>query len=50
VNYYGKIVSEIIPAKDIYQFLREALNRVTEDKLFIGPNNYKKMILNMLIK
>jgi len=42
MNYYGKIVSEIIPAKDIYQFLQEALKRVTKDNPFRGPNNYKK--------
>jgi hypothetical protein len=27
MNYYGKIVSEIIPAKKIYQFLQEALKK-----------------------
>jgi len=42
MNYYGKIVSEVIPAKDIYQFLQEALKRVTNDKPFRGPNNYRK--------
>jgi hypothetical protein len=51
MNYYGKIVSEIIPAKDIYQFLQEALKRVTKDKPFRGPPIItEKMILNILIK
>ncbi len=42
MNYYGKVVSEIIPSKQIYQFLQEALKRVTEEKPFRGPNNFKK--------
>jgi len=42
MNYYGKIFSETVPAKDIYQFLQEALKRVPKDKPFRGPNNYKR--------
>ena len=42
MNYYGGIVSEIIPAKQIYQFLQEALKRVIENKPFRGPDNFKK--------
>ena len=42
MNYYGEIVSEIISAKKIYQFLQEALKRVTEDKPFRGPDEFKK--------
>ena len=42
MNYYGEIISEIIPAKDIYQFLQEALKRVSENKPFRGPDNFKK--------
>lgn len=41
MNYYGKIVSEIIPAKDIYQFLQEVLKKITKDKPFRGPDNFK---------
>lgn len=41
MNYYGKIVLEIIPAKDIYQFLQEALKKITKDKPFRGPDNFK---------
>ena len=41
MNYYGKIVSEIIPAKKIYQFLQEALKKITKDKPFRGPDNFK---------
>lgn len=43
MNYYGKVISEeIISAKQIYQFLQEALKRVAEDKPFRGPNDFKK--------
>jgi len=42
MNYYGEIITKIISAKDIYQFLQEALKRVSEDKPFRGPDNFKK--------
>ncbi|MCK5466518.1 XRE family transcriptional regulator [Candidatus Parcubacteria bacterium] len=42
MNYCGEIVSEIISAKQIYQFLKEALKKVTEDKPFRGPDNFKE--------
>ena len=42
MNYYGEIISEIISAKQIYQFLQEALKKVTEDKPFRGPVNFKE--------
>ena len=40
MNYYGRIISEMIPAKQIYQFLQEALKKVREDKPFRGPDNF----------
>ena len=42
MNYYGEIVSEIIPTKEIYQFLQEVLKKITEDKPFRGPDNFKQ--------
>ena len=42
MNYYGEIVLEIIPAKQIYQFLQEALKRITEERPFRGPDNFKE--------
>ena len=42
MNYYGEIVSEIIPAKQIYQFLQEALKEVMERKPFRGPDDFEK--------
>jgi len=42
MNYYGRITSEKIPVKQIYQFLQEALKKVTENKPFRGPDNFKQ--------
>lgn len=42
MNYYGKIVSKIIPSKQVYQFLQEALKKIPEDKPFRGPQRFKK--------
>jgi len=42
MNYYGRVISTVIPAKQTYQFLQEALKRVAEDKPFRGPDNFKK--------
>jgi len=41
MNYYGEIVSEIISAKNVYQFLQKALKKITENKPFRGPDNFK---------
>jgi hypothetical protein len=41
MNYYGKVISKIIPLKQIYQFLREALRKIPENKPFRGPNRFK---------
>ena len=42
MNYYGRVISGSLPVKQIYQFLQEALKKVTEDKPFRGPDNFKK--------
>ena len=42
MNYYGEIVSKIIPTKEIYQSLQEALKKITDGKPFRGPDNFKK--------
>jgi len=42
MNYYGEVISEIIPAKNIYQFLQEALKKISEDKPFRGSESFKK--------
>ncbi|MFA4872153.1 MAG: DUF5680 domain-containing protein [Patescibacteria group bacterium] len=42
MNYYGEIISEITPAKNVYQFLQEALKKIIVAKPFRGPDNFKK--------
>lgn len=42
MNYYGSIISETVPPKEIYQFLKEALRSVPKDKPFRGPKRFKK--------
>ncbi len=42
MNYYGKIISGIIPPKQIYQFLQEVLRKIPKDKPFRGPRKFKK--------
>ena len=42
MNYYGRITSELVPAEQVYQFLREAMRQVKEDRPFRGPNNFKE--------
>jgi len=41
MNYYGRIISDIVPAKHVYQFLQKAMRQVSEDRPFRGPNNFK---------
>lgn len=40
MNYYGRIISRIISAKQVYQFLRKALKRVVKDKHFRGLDGF----------
>lgn len=50
MNYYGKIISETIPAKQIYRFLQDALRKVPKDKPFRGPAKFIKDQLEYLNK
>ncbi|RMF54997.1 XRE family transcriptional regulator [Candidatus Woesearchaeota archaeon] len=42
MNYYGKVISREVPAKRIYEFLKEALSRVNEEIPFRGPKEFEK--------
>lgn len=42
MNYYGRILKEIVPAKKVYNFLKEALRNINLKKPFRGPDNFKK--------
>jgi len=39
MNYYGKILSNIVSAKEIYNFLKTALLKIDHKKPFRGPSN-----------
>ena len=42
MNYYGKIVSQTVSPRQIYQFLQEALRKIPENKPFRGPQRFQK--------
>lgn len=42
MNYYGRVVSKVVPPKQIYQFLQEALKKVPQSKPFRGPQRFKR--------
>lgn len=42
MNYYGKILSEVVSPKEIYRFLQRALKMVNENRPFRGPESFKE--------
>ncbi|MEA3378704.1 MAG: DUF5680 domain-containing protein [Nanoarchaeota archaeon] len=42
MNYYGNIIDKKIPSKEVYNFLKDVLKKVTEDLPFRGPKIFKK--------
>jgi len=40
MNYYGKVISELVTPKEIYSFLKEALKRVPKNKPYRGPADF----------
>lgn len=42
MNYSGRILKKTIPAKQIYNFLKESLKNISSEKPFRGPDNFKK--------
>jgi len=42
MNYYGWASADEIEEKIIYNFLKKALSRVSEEKPFRGPDNFKE--------
>ena len=41
MNYYGRIISNIAPAREVYEFLKIAMKQVKENRPFRGPENFK---------
>ncbi len=50
MNYFGKIVSKVIPEKQVYKFLQTAMRQVMEDRPFRGPSRFKQGDLEYLDK
>ena len=42
MNYYGKAFSNEISIKEIYEFLKKAMQKVSRDNPFRGPENFKE--------
>ena len=42
MNYYGEVLTDTAPAKQIYGFLQQAMRRVGEDRPFRGPNRFQQ--------
>lgn len=42
MSYNGGVTSGIIPSAQVYEFLKEALQKVTIEKPFRGPDNLRK--------
>jgi len=41
MNYFGKILSDVVSEKKVYKFLQSAMRQVKEERPFRGPNNFK---------
>lgn len=42
MNYYGSVIFDIVPAKDVYQFLKKAMCQVSEERPFRGPDKFSE--------
>ncbi len=42
MNYYGRIISSKVLEKQVYEFLKRAMRKINEDRLFRGPNYFKE--------
>ena len=42
MNFYGRVLNEIVPAAQIYTFLQKAMRQVKEDRPFRGPDTFKE--------
>ncbi|MGD9275845.1 MAG: DUF5680 domain-containing protein [Candidatus Pacearchaeota archaeon] len=40
MNYFGKISSDIVSGKEVYNFLKKAMRQVKQDRPFRGPNKF----------
>ena len=42
MNYYGMVTDESVQAGDVYRFLQEAMQRITAERPFRGPDEYRE--------
>ena len=42
MNYYGLVLDDVVPAGKVYNFLRQAMSQVREDRPFRGPHTLKR--------
>lgn len=42
MNFYGRVVRDIVPAKQIYTFLQKAMRQIKEERPFRGPDTFKE--------
>ena len=42
MNYYGIVTDESISAGDVYHFLQKAMQQITTERPFRGPNEYRE--------
>jgi hypothetical protein len=39
MNYYGRVIDDVVPAAEVYSFLQRAMNQVKTDRPFRGPSS-----------
>lgn len=42
MNYYGRVLTDDVPAAKVYAFLQEAMSRVAVERPFRGPERFTK--------
>jgi hypothetical protein len=42
MNYYGMVTDESAPGREVYGFLQKAMQRITADRPFRGPDEYRE--------
>jgi hypothetical protein len=42
MNYYGAVIDEAVAAGDVYLFLQKAMQQITIERPFRGPNEYSE--------
>ena len=43
MNYYGTVLSNKISTKEVYEFLKKAMQQVSKERPFRGPENFNEV-------